>query len=146
MFSYVLTGFLQNDSLEKHFGVYLLVRFSLCSQCVSLNQDESFSLECEDSDLIHIHIEERGGLMYPSDEVMNAVITEWKILFKIGQSSYLMRQFVTSASKTIHTQLSFLSIEFESFDSGDLSVSDIKHHYFLISTKYSVASNCVLKE
>ena len=60
--------------------------------CVSsLTQNECFSLECEDSNLILIHIADLGGLKYPSDEVMDAVITLWKFLFRIERSSYHIR-------------------------------------------------------
>ena len=46
---------------------------SLCSQCLSLlTLNESFTLECEESELILIHLADRGGLNYPSDEVLNA--------------------------------------------------------------------------
>ena len=56
---------------------------SLCSQCVFLlTRIESFALECEDSDLTLIYLADRGGLKYPSDEVINAVTTSWKILYR----------------------------------------------------------------
>ena len=74
------------------------------------------ALECEDSDLTLIHLADRGGLKYPSDEVINAVITLWKILYRIEQNNNLMRQFLAGTSKTILIQLSISRIEFEGFD------------------------------
>ena len=72
---------------------------SLGYNCVSLlTHDESFALECEDSDLILIHLADRG-LKYPSDEVINAVITPCKIFYRIEQNNRLMRQFLAGTSK-----------------------------------------------
>ena len=73
---------------------------TLCYNCVSLlTHDESFALECEDSDLILIHLADRGGFKYPCDEVINAVITLWMILYRIEQNNRLMRQFPVGTSK-----------------------------------------------
>ena len=120
---------------------------SICYNCVSLlTHDESFSLECEDTDLNLIHIAGRGGLKYPSDEVINAVIALWKILYKIEQDNCLMKQFVAGTSETILIQLSISRIEFENFDFWRFECPSCQTPFLSYLNKIlSAASNCLLK-
>ena len=101
-----------------------------------LTQSESFYLECEDSDLSLIHLADRGGLKYPSNEVLNAVITLWKVLFHIEQNSLLMKELSTLSSRTILIQLSTTRLIALYF--GDLSVLIVKLDSYGTSIEYSL--------
>ena len=120
---------------------------SICYNYVSLlTHDESFAHECEDSDLNLIHIADRGGLKYPSAEVINAVITLWKILYRNKQDNCLMKKFVAGTSKTILIQLSISRIQFESFDFWRFELPSCRKTFFSYLSKIlSAASNCLLK-
>ena len=73
---------------------------SICFICVSLlTHNEYFALWCEDSDLNLICIADRSELDFPSADVINAVITLWKILNGIEQNNFLMKQMVGATSK-----------------------------------------------
>ena len=90
----------------------------------------------EDSDLNLIHLAGLGGLKHPSDEVLNVVITLWKVLCRIEQDNRLMRQFLAGTSKTILIQLSISRLEFENFDFWRFEYHSCQTPFIVISTKY----------
>lgn len=75
---YIVSGYCANSVLKK----------LKCSDCKSyLVLDKELNLN---SDLIYDHIKviDRGGLLYPSVDVINAVLVNYKIIEKLCNSEY----------------------------------------------------------
>ena len=86
-----------------------------CEHCVSLLTDvECFSLECE-SDLALIHLADRGGLKYPSTDVIGVHI-QWQILTILEHNSALMRHFIAGSDRSILIQFAMSRIEMVNFE------------------------------
>ena len=92
-------------------------RLTYCEHCVSLLTDvECSSLECEESDLALIHLADRGGLKYPSTDVIGVVHIQWQILTILEHNSALMRHFIAGSDRRILIQLAMSRIEMVSFE------------------------------
>ena len=86
----------------------------LCLDCTSaLIQDKTLEIQDFESSLLLIQLLDRGGPKWPSKQVLNAILTLWKILVGIENSPALLRRFIRSDVKSIVIQLVIHKIEYE---------------------------------
>ena len=87
---------------------------SLCLDRTSvLIQDKTLEIEDFESSLVLIQLLDRGGLKRPSKQVLNAILTLWKIFVVIENSPALLKLFIRSDVKSILIQLVIHKIEYE---------------------------------
>ena len=93
-----------------------------------------------------LELSDRGGLKYPSDVVLESIVTAWKIFIFIEDDSKLMEMFVKVPSRKIFVDLSMNVI----LDVGDCQLWRDQCSYCSISGFHVlqkllfVAGNCLL--
>ena len=120
---------------------------SYCKHCVSLlTEVECFSLSCEESDLTLIHLADRGGLKYPSSDVISAVTIQWQILVILEQNPALFSHFISESDKSILIQLAMSRIEFVGFEFWRDKCPDCQRPFVsYLAQIISATTNCLLK-
>ena len=118
-----------------------------CNHCVALLTElECFSLECEESDLTLIHLADRGGLKYPSNDVISAVTIQWQLLTILEQNPALLKQFIAESDRKVLIQLAMSRIEFVSFEFWRNVCPDCQKPFMYYLTQiFSATTNCLLK-
>ena len=76
-----------------------------------LTQDKSLNLAKIPPTFELIKLSDRGGLKWPSKNVLGVVITLWKIFTTIEQNPNMLSHFLTSNSRSILVQLALLFLE-----------------------------------
>ena len=95
----------------------------LCPECYSLlTEDKSIEIEDLDYNFSLIQLLDRGGLKWPSKQVLNSVFTIWKVFTKI-ECSPVLKDFLRSDSRSILVQLTLLKFDSEEFEDLDRSAS-----------------------
>ena len=83
----------------------------MCLDCTSvLIQDKTLEIEDFESSLVLIQL---IGLEWPSKQVLNAILTLWKIFVGIENSPALLKLFIRSDAKSILIQPVIHKIEYE---------------------------------
>ena len=72
----------------------------LCPDCYSIL-----------TEIKHMKILDRGGLKWPSNFVLNAVFTLWKVFTMIERSPVHLKCFIRSYSRSILVQLTLLKLD-----------------------------------
>ena len=84
----------------------------LCPDCYSiLTENKYMEIEDPDSTFALIGLLDRGGLKWPSNFVLNAVFTLWKVFTMIERSPVHLKNFLRSDSKSILVQLTLLKLD-----------------------------------
>ena len=97
----------------------------MCPECTSaLIQDKYLEIEDFDSSLVLIQLLDRGRLKWPSNQVLNAIFTVWKVFVGIENSPDLLKLFIKSDAKSILVQLAILKIEDEECEDWAFECAD----------------------
>ena len=78
---------LQSLAFVAGYAVHSYIKLSKCESCLHvLTEPKTFEIEeCTESKYVLISMLDRGSLKWPSDRVIDAIISLWKIFTKIEQ-------------------------------------------------------------
>ena len=118
----------------------------LCPECYSLlTEDKTMEIQDLDSDFTLIQLLDRGGLKWPSTQVIHAVFTIWKMFTKIECSPVFIKDFLRSDSRSILVQLTLLKLESEECEGLEYECFDCcTEGKALFHTLLTTAANCLL--
>ena len=119
---------------------------SLCHDCtLTLIQDKTLEIEDFESSVVLIQLLDRGGLKWPSKQVLNAILTLWKIFVGIESSVALLNLFIRSDAKSILVKLANDKIEYEGCEDWALECTDCSTDGGdMLRCILMTASNCLL--
>ena len=118
----------------------------VCPDCCSiLTENKHMEIEDPDSTIAFIGLLDRGGLKWPSNYVLNAVFTLWKVFTMIEGSPVHLKSFLRSDSRSILVQHTLLKLDSEECEDFVYECIDCctKGKASLVSILTTVA-NCLL--
>ena len=95
------------------YAVHSYFKKSKCVSCLQvLSEPKLLEIdEPKESKYVLISLLDRGSLKWPSDCVLEAIISLWKIFVKIEQNDHLMQTLIAGPSRKIIIQLTIDLIE-----------------------------------
>ena len=119
---------------------------SLCHDCtLTLIQDKTLENKDLESSVVLIQLLDRGGLKWPSKQVLNAILTLWKIFVGIESSVALLNLFIRSDAKSILVKLANDKIVYEGCEDWALECTDCSTDGGdMLRCILMTASNCLL--
>ena len=108
----------------------------LCPECYSLlTEDKSIEIEDLDYNFSLIQLLDRGGLKWPSKQVLNSVFTTWKVL----------QRFSTIGFKINFSAANSLKLDSEEFEDLDYECFDCcTEGKALFHSLLTTVANCLL--
>ena len=118
----------------------------LCFDCTSiLTEDKSLEIQDFESTLGLVQLLDRGGLKWPSKQVLNAIFTLWKVFIAIERSPALLKVFLHSDSRCILVKLVILKFEHEECEDWAFEIIDCcTDGRDMLHCILTTASNCLL--
>ena len=104
---------LQSLAFVAGYAVHSYFKKSKCDSCLQVLSEPKL-LEIDgpkESKYVLISLLDRGSLKWPSDCVLEAIISLWKIFVKIEQNDHLMQTLIAGPSRKIIIQLAIDLIE-----------------------------------
>ena len=139
---------LQSLSFIAGYSVHVYCKHSnKCQSCLSfLTENKKMEIEePSESKYRLIQIIDRGSLKWPSNDVIEAIITLWKVFSSIESQQSLFESFITGPSRSILIQLATTLIEDEQAEAWRVVCDSCGTLMWDILAKLLTAtSNCII--